>query len=94
MHRVNAIDLWIVAKQEIILIESHFQQDVLISKMVTLWDTGDFYVCWVFFQVKGWKHKEKIKIECIYNDEDIAFILQNLYNINMQKKKTQTSKWE
>ena len=40
------------------------------------------------------KHKEKIKIECIYNDEDIAFILQNLYNINMQKKKTQTSKWE
>ena len=27
---------WIVAKQEIVLIESHFQQDVLISKMVML----------------------------------------------------------
>lgn len=94
MHRVNAIDLWIVAKQEIVLIESHFQQDVLISKMVTLWETGDFYVCWLFFQVKGWKHKEKIKIKCIYNYEDISFYSSKLIQYQYAEKKTQTSKWE
>ena len=51
MHRVNAIDLWIVAKQEIVLIESHFQQDVLISKMVVMRHWGLLRLLVIFLKL-------------------------------------------